>query len=78
MRSLTSLIWLIFALYGAYHLGTTKVPQPRLEGTQWCFYGEYSSLKEYGSTAGLPHALVDVQKRGVKVYERCEPETLNH
>lgn len=72
MRSLIPFIWLILALYGAYVYGTTKVPQHRLEGTQWCFFSEYSSLKAYGSTVGVPHALVDVQRDKVKVYAKCQ------
>lgn len=63
---------LILALLAAYYLGTTKVPQNRLEGTQWCFYGEYRSLKDYGTTHGVPDAMVDVQKDGVKVYAKCD------
>lgn len=62
----------IFALYGTFYLGTTKVPQHRLEGTQWCFLGEFKSLEEFGMTVTLPYALVDVQKDKVKVYTRCK------
>ena len=47
MRSLISIDLLILALYGAFCLGTAKVPPRQLEGTQWCFYGEYSSLEVY-------------------------------
>lgn len=71
MRFLALIIWLISTLYGAYSLGTTKVPPHRLEGTQWCFFSEFSSLKAYGSTVGVPHALVDVQRDKVKVYAKC-------
>lgn len=72
MRLLAHLICLILALYGAFHLGTTKVPSRQLEGTQWCFYGEYSSIKMYDATVGVPAAMIDVTKRGVTVYARCE------
>ena len=63
---------LILALYGAFYLGTNKASPHRLEGTLWCFYGEYSSLETYDSAVGVPAALIDVTKRGVTVYSKCK------
>lgn len=78
MRVITIVFSLIFAFSGGYLFGTTKVPSNRLEGTQWCFYGEYRSLKAYSSTQGVPHALVDVQRDKVKVYARCSGMDVPH
>lgn len=66
------LLALILALYGAFYLGTTKAPQHRLEGTPWCFHSEYNTIKDYSSTKGVAHAMVDVTNKGVKVYAKCD------
>lgn len=65
------LIALVLTLGAAYALGTMKVLHHCLEGTQWCFYGECSSLKDYNSTLGVPHMLVDAHQGRVEGNACC-------
>jgi hypothetical protein len=66
------LLALILALYAAFYAGTMKVPSIQLEGTQWCVFGEYSSLKAYDQARVGADVMVDVHSRGVTVWVRCD------
>jgi hypothetical protein len=43
--------------------------QLTVAGQAWCYVGEYKTLNE---VPPLPHSLVDVTSKGVRVFGECE------
>jgi hypothetical protein len=51
---------------------TPSEPPPlKIEGSAWCFVAEYATWDQYEMEKPLPHSLIDVHGKGVRVYERC-------
>ena len=72
----TILATAIIAAGSAIYIHEQYFDQPdlvRVEGTRWCFYGEYNSLDAYELTSRPPEAFLSLGSRGqISVYVPCE------
>lgn len=66
---LTALAFVLGTLY-PHSVKITQIVE--IEGKAWCFYGQYDSMKAYGQTRGPEQAMVDVTRKGVRVYVPCQ------